>query len=84
MTDLSFFAVTQQGVDWEGRVDGYDDATFPVMSDTDGKVYPLYGASAYDAFLIDRQGRLVTRFAGVYDNVQFPGIRNRLRDLHAE
>lgn len=76
--------MTYQGVSWGEHVDGYEHVDFSVMPDVDGKVYEFYGANAYDAFLIDRSGRLVTRFVEVYDNAQFPAIRTKLRDLHAE
>lgn len=76
--------MTYQGVGWGDHVAGYDEADFPVMPDVDGKAYQLYGANAYDVFLIDRSGRLVTRFVEVYDNAQFPAIRSKLRDLYAE
>lgn len=55
-----------------------------MLPDAQGDVYQRYGADAYDVFLIDRKGRLATRFVGVYDTLQFPQIMNKLRDLHAE
>jgi len=54
------------------------------MPDVKGEVYVRYGADVYDVFLIDRQGRIASRFVGVYDDMQFPQILNKLRDLHAE
>ncbi|MCK5800831.1 MAG: hypothetical protein KAI47_26770 [Deltaproteobacteria bacterium] len=76
--------MTYQGPAWKDRVSGYETATFPVMPDVKGEVYVRYGADVYDVFLIDRQGRIASRFVGVYDDMQFPQILNKLRDLHAE
>lgn len=77
-------AVTYQGPEWGNHVSGYEEATFPVMPDSQGLVFPRFGAETYDVFLIDRKGRLASRFGGVYDESQFPQIRDKLRDLHAE
>lgn len=83
ITDLQCFAITAPGVRWEDRVPGYDTATFPVMIDSTGAVYYVYGANAYDVFLVDRQGRLVSRYQN-FDSSMTNTVKQRLRELAAE
>ena len=83
--NVEFMAVGTPGVGWESRAPGFDRITFPVMPDTDG-VYYMYGVdpgNPYDAFLVDKRGRLVLREDPFTDAHVQPWLR-RIRELHEE
>jgi hypothetical protein len=81
LTDVEFLAVTAPGPTWADRADGYEEASFPVMSDNGG-VYYMYGVSPYDVILVDKKGRLVTSDEFSTDKVDT--LLRKIRDLHAE
>lgn len=84
LTQLEFFAVMDSTFPWssEFRTDDFDKATFPIAMDTMGVAY-MYGASPYDAYLIDKKGRLVAMAPSCCeDQVQY--LNKRIRALHAE
>lgn len=80
---LEFLTVTAPGFSWEYHAAGYDAVSFPVMPDGSGAVYYLYGATPYDVFLVDKKGRLVTRYSDFSDAL-IPTVTQRLRQLAAE
>ena len=55
------------------------------MPDTDGVTY-IYGAAPYEVILIDKQGRMVTKFsdADFEDRETVERVKQRIRELHAE
>ena len=83
ITDVEFLAITAPGFGWTDHVEGYDEVDFPVMPDVLGSVYDLMGATYYDAFLVDKKGRLVTKQAN-FSSDYFDAFNKRIRGLHAE
>lgn len=83
ITEVEFLALTAPGFGWKDHVEGYDKVDFPVMPDVYGSVFDLYGATFYDAFLVDKKGRLVTKQAS-FSNANFDAFNKRIRGLDAE
>jgi hypothetical protein len=81
LTAVEFLAITAPGPTWTDRSEGYDTASFPVMSDNGG-VYYMFGVQPYDAILIDKKGRLVITDEFSSDKVD--ALLRKIRDLHAE
>jgi hypothetical protein len=87
LTDFELLAVTawdqsSGGPNWEDHAVGYDDASFPIMPDTNG-VYYIYAADYYDALLVDKKGRLAHKDTNFSDEM-IDNYKTRIRALYAE
>ncbi len=83
ITDVEYLAITGPGFTWKDHVEGYDKVDLPVMSDFYGTVFKLWSATFYDAFLVDKKGRLVLKQTS-FSNDHFDFFNKRIRELHAE
>lgn len=82
LTQLEFMAIMEDsGMPWKDRAFGFDQASYPVMLDKGGVFY-MYSAKAYDAFLVDKKGRLVTKVP--FSDAEVFNLNSRIRKLHAE
>ena len=83
LTEVEYLALTAPGYGWADHVPGYDEVDFPVMPDPMGEVFNLYGATYYDAYMVDKKGRLVTKQA-MFSKDYFDAFNKRIRVLYAE
>ena len=81
---MEYLALTAPGFGWTDHVEGYEKVDFPVMPDTVGSVFNLYGATYYDVFLVDKKSRLVTKQPDFYDATHMEKLKQRIRQLYAE
>ena len=81
-TKIEFLAVTAAGVTWEYHATGFEQVSFPVLPDTTGVTY-LYGATAYDLFIVDKQGRLATKLSDFSDQ-DIAEVDKKVRELYAQ
>jgi hypothetical protein len=81
-TDIELLAVTAAGVTWDHHAPGYDQVPFPVVPDTAG-VYYLYGATYYDFFFVDKQGRLAGKLSDFSDK-DVAQAAKKVKELHAQ
>lgn len=82
--DLAIFAITASGFEWPDHVSGYDAVSYYVTPDLEGEAYRLFSADAYDVFLLDKQGRIVTSWPRYYDDALTSAIKLKIRQLHGE
>lgn len=80
--DIEFLAVTAAGVTWDHKAPGYDQVSFPVVPDT-ASVYYLYGATYYDFFMVDKQGRLASKMSDFSDKDTSEAAK-KVKELHAQ
>ena len=81
-SNLLFSCVTRSGLGWDDHSKQYEEVRYPVLPDEAG-VFALYGADTYDVYLIDKEGRLVTKKADFVDS-DAAQLNQRIRELHAE
>jgi hypothetical protein len=92
LTDLELIALATNSKSWDDRrASGWDEVEIPILIDTDGVFY-IYSADSNDIILIDKKGRLVTKEffspdleyeSGALEKF-LQGLRQRIRELHAE
>lgn len=83
LENLEFMVVGQMETTWEKRASGFDEIDFPVMADSEGVVFDLFSADAFNVFLIDKQGRLVSQIVSMNEEL-VDQLNKRIRQLHAE
>lgn len=83
LKEVQYLVVTYPGVKWGEHVEGYNEVDIPVMPDPAGKVFETYSSQPYNAYLVDKKGRLVFKDAS-FDNTDIPGFSKRIRKLYVE
>lgn len=74
------FALVLDNFSWSQRAPGFELLEGPVLADG-GRVHELYSAKAYDALLIDSQGKIAASWHDVTDMTQTAAIRDKAREL---
>ena len=83
ITGVEYLVITAPGFGWADHAEGYDKVDFSIMPDPVGSVFTLMGATYYDAYMVDKKGRLVTKQAA-FGKEHFEDFAKRIRSLDAE